>query len=252
MEWMECDLSSFHLQRRDRAKFVTHLSEGLQYMHAKCFTHRDLKPQNILIEHNQERLVVVKIADFGTTKHDLFGKMESYAGTNIYMAPEFWESELNYTNAVDMWSLGIVLFEQFIPDAAWSVIWKTSMPPSQEWHEQWRQNELDSRMDDIPPEWRSLVSGLLTLAPEKRWTASRSVEWVRAEEDHLGDDQASAQSTPLASECEGLAEDLDNVDTASAERQVAGTSSPVDTEYDSEIERRYPALQSNIKSQDYS
>ena len=70
--------------------------------------HRDIKPQNILIDQNG----VVKIADFGVS-----GKMEhtadwknTWAGTMMYMAPERILGE-KYQADSDLWSLGLTLYQ---------------------------------------------------------------------------------------------------------------------------------------------
>ena len=108
MEWIEVDLHSVDLNKRDGPTLLIHVSKGLAFMHANGYAHQDLKPENILVQLNGQRLVIAKIADFGTTKYDLSGKMQTYTGSSIYMAPEFWEKELGYTKAIDMWSVGII------------------------------------------------------------------------------------------------------------------------------------------------
>lgn len=76
--------------------------------------HRDLKLENLLLvdEHLDS---AVKIADFGLSK--FFGKDESVlatmCGSPEYVAPEVLgvdEFSDHYTPAVDMWSVGVVLF----------------------------------------------------------------------------------------------------------------------------------------------
>ena len=98
MEWVEDDLCSVNLEDRDVPRLLTHVARGLAFMHSNGFTHRDLKPENILVQRDQHRLTTAKIADFGTTKYDISGKMQTYAGSSVYMAPEFWEQELAYTS----------------------------------------------------------------------------------------------------------------------------------------------------------
>ena len=69
--------------------------------------HRDIKPSNILL-HNG----VIKIADFGFCKvianHNEMCK--TLVGSPVYMAPELQRGE-NYTDKVDIWSLGVLLYE---------------------------------------------------------------------------------------------------------------------------------------------
>lgn len=71
MEWVEDDLRSVNLEDRDVPRLLTHVARGLAFMHSNGFTHRNLKPENILVQRDQHRLTTAKIADFGTTKYDI-------------------------------------------------------------------------------------------------------------------------------------------------------------------------------------
>ncbi|KAA6413402.1 MAG: CAMK kinase [Lasallia pustulata] len=91
--------------------------EGLRIMHAEGFAHRDLKPKNIFVAKKFPGPWWVKIGDFGMAKRD--GEqtdLRTWGGTPHYQAPEFngFVEELEetsiHTNAVDMWSLGCVVY----------------------------------------------------------------------------------------------------------------------------------------------
>ena len=82
---------------------------ALNYMHHHRITHRDLKPQNILLERNGDKLDV-KIADFGYSRELNRGeKTESWYGSPLLMAPESLFSQ-GYDHKVDVWALGIIYF----------------------------------------------------------------------------------------------------------------------------------------------
>jgi serine/threonine protein kinase len=179
LEWIEDDLGSFKLDDRDVRTLLTHVSKGLAYMHTNGFTHRDLKPENVLIQSHGYRLVAAKIADFGTTKFDLSGKMQTYAGSSIYMAAEFWEQELAYTNAVDMWSLGVIAVELLGRCGARLDGWDARLPPSKAQHQKCIHRVLWCRVADTPEEFKTLIQGLLSEIAEDRWTAVDSVEWLQ-------------------------------------------------------------------------
>ncbi|KAG0639771.1 kinase-like domain-containing protein [Tuber brumale] len=97
-----------------RAKVLAwQLLQGLAIMHENGFTHRDLKPQNILLVSYSP--LWVKIGDFGVTKRIVHDEtaLRTSVWTMHYGAPEtlgLTDAETSeYTNAVDLWSLGCVL-----------------------------------------------------------------------------------------------------------------------------------------------
>ena len=177
MEWIEDHLGSINLDYHDFPTVLTHISKGLAYMHNNGFTHPDLKPGNILIQLNRGRLVAAKIADFGTTKYDLSGKMQTYHGTSVYMAREFWEQELAYTNAVDMWSLGIIMVELLTRWETRLDGWDSRFQPSKAHHR--IRGVLRQRVASAPEKFRPLLLGLLSETPRFRWTVINSEEWLQ-------------------------------------------------------------------------
>ncbi|KAI8615765.1 kinase-like domain-containing protein, partial [Chytriomyces sp. MP71] len=88
--------------------FASGLVNGLSFLHCKQkIIHRDLKLQNILISSSG----VLKICDFGFSQFASL-TLTSVKGTPIYMAPELIQ-EKPYSHLVDIWALGIILFELF-------------------------------------------------------------------------------------------------------------------------------------------
>lgn len=83
--------------------------KGLEYIHAQRKIHRDLKSANILVTHDYG----IKIADFGVSAQlsRTMPERNSFMGTPYWMAPEVIESETSYSTSVDIWSMGIVMFE---------------------------------------------------------------------------------------------------------------------------------------------
>jgi serine/threonine protein kinase len=91
------------------AKFyLKQLADGLKYLRSFNITHRDLKPQNLLLTNNNKTL---KITDFGFAK--IVGSealAETMCGSPLYMAPEIMENT-PYTTKADLWSVGIIMYE---------------------------------------------------------------------------------------------------------------------------------------------
>ena len=87
-------------------------ASALQYLHEHGVTHRDIKPQNILLKTDDLGRVIPKLADFGLSKVKESGAESSITtariGTTAYMAPEVQEGK-HYKRSVDLYSLGLVL-----------------------------------------------------------------------------------------------------------------------------------------------
>ncbi len=90
---------------------VRDILRGLDYAHTQGIVHCDIKPENILIDGNQQGYRA-RIADFGIARirHSLPERgPSSYTGSPAYMAPERYYG--NYSYASDLYSVGIILFE---------------------------------------------------------------------------------------------------------------------------------------------
>ncbi|KAH8807573.1 kinase-like domain-containing protein, partial [Xylogone sp. PMI_703] len=107
------------LTERDAQIIALQVLEGMRIMHEERFTHRDLKPQNVFVVQKSPQWWV-KIGDFGISKRVANNDtaLRTSTGTPSYIAPEIFhyvpllddECEA-YTNAVDMWSFGCVVYE---------------------------------------------------------------------------------------------------------------------------------------------
>jgi serine/threonine-protein kinase ULK/ATG1 len=100
------------LSEKQTKNFVTQISCGLYFLNKMNLIHRDIKPHNILISKSGN----VKIADFGFIKeYDESNMLDTLCGSPIYMAPEILKHR-KYDAKVDLWSLGVVLFEMLTCD----------------------------------------------------------------------------------------------------------------------------------------
>lgn len=88
------------------AEYVKQLATALIYIHSNNVIHRDLKPENLLVGYHGE----LKIADFGWSVHAPSSRRKTFCGTLDYLPPEII-ANLPHNELVDVWSLGILLFE---------------------------------------------------------------------------------------------------------------------------------------------
>ncbi|KAG8740826.1 Cyclin-dependent kinase catalytic subunit [Ceratobasidium sp. 414] len=90
-------------------KFTHQLLAGLRYCHGHRILHRDLKPQNLLIDTNEN----LKLADFGLAR--AFGiPLRTYTHEVVtlwYRSPEVLLGSRHYSTAIDMWSVGCIVAE---------------------------------------------------------------------------------------------------------------------------------------------
>ena len=185
------------------------LLSGINYIHQSGYLHRDIKTANILLDH----FGVVKIADFGLAR--LFhgpppsspnsppgGGKYDYTGlvvTRWYRPPELLLGDRKYTTAVDMWGIGCVFGELFTRKPILEgksdihqaeIIFKLLGSPTIETfpncHLINRNNidlknnyprSLESRFSSLAtPDAISLLAGMLTLNPAKRFNALKALD----------------------------------------------------------------------------
>ena len=102
-------LEQMPIPMRHARLFTYQLCRGLSYIHSKGICHRDLKPQNILI--NREKLEL-KICDFGAAKVlERNQPSTSYICTRYYRAPELIFGCVDYNFSIDIWSVGCIIAE---------------------------------------------------------------------------------------------------------------------------------------------
>ena len=85
------------------------LLRSLGYLHAIGICHRDVKPQNLLVNPDSH---ILKICDFGSAKRLVPGEANvSYICSRYYRAPELIFGATEYNSAIDVWSAGCVIAE---------------------------------------------------------------------------------------------------------------------------------------------
>ncbi len=124
------------------AQFIRETIEAVKYLHSfdPPIIHRDIKPENLLLDENMR----IKLADFGWSnfKEDEDTR-NTYCGTPEYLSPEMVK-RIGHNASVDIWSLGVLLFELLAGYAPFSganqdelfnnirkvkINWPTDFPP---------------------------------------------------------------------------------------------------------------------------
>ena len=99
-----------HLDESQIKDIIYQALLGLAHIHKYGFFHRDMKPENLLINEK-----TVKIADFGLAREiRSIPPFTEYVSTRYYRAPECILKSRNYNSPVDIWALGCIMAEMYL------------------------------------------------------------------------------------------------------------------------------------------
>ncbi|OQR88523.1 kinase [Thraustotheca clavata] len=153
------------------------IAYGLQYLHNSQMIHRDLKSPNILVDETWH----AKIADFGTLRlaeivrsqnQHINQEMTGLVGTTRWMAPEVIKGNKQYTEKIDIYSMGIIL---------WELIDGRKLPFDEiRWNHQIESAIVQGKRPQLianscPPRWKVLVSMCWQPDPTQRPTISQLI-----------------------------------------------------------------------------
>lgn len=199
-EFMDYDLHKYMARHNvDNAtvrSFMQQLLSGLTYCHRRRILHRDLKPQNILIN----TAGVLKIADFGLVRAFSI-PMPSYTDgvvTLWYRAPELLLGEISYSTPIDVWSVGCIFVEMLTNgkplfakqseiEQVTAIFEVCGSPTEQTWPgiSQIRDfasyatypglGGVTTAIPDAPDEAKQLLQQLMVLDPAQRITAKQAL-----------------------------------------------------------------------------
>nr|CAH7749468.1 unnamed protein product [Callosobruchus chinensis] len=152
-------------------EYFSQIVRAISYCHQLHVVHRDLKPENVVFFKKQG---VVKLTDFGFSNKFYPGqKLETSCGSLAYSAPEILLGDSYDAPAVDVWSLGVILY-----------MLVCGQPPFQEANDSETLTMIMDCKYDIPAHvsqnCKKLISRMLLRNPEKRATLQEiaSHPWV--------------------------------------------------------------------------
>ncbi|XP_064608067.1 cyclin-dependent kinase 7-like [Liolophura sinensis] len=200
-DFMETDLeivikdSSIVLTQSHIKSYVIQTLQGLEYLHKRWILHRDLKPNNLLINKQG----ILKLGDFGLAK--FFGSPNRIythqVVTRWYRAPELLFGARNYGTGIDIWAVGCILAElllrvPFLPgetdlDQLNKIFLALGTPTEEIWPEMKSLPDYiqfkpcpGTALKDIftacGPDLIEVLSKLLHLNPLRRCTASEALD----------------------------------------------------------------------------
>ncbi|GJN18857.1 hypothetical protein PR202_gb06064 [Eleusine coracana subsp. coracana] len=178
--------------------FLYQILRGIAYCHSHRVLHRDLKPQNLLIDRRKN---LVKLADFGLAR--AFGipvrTFTHEVVTLWYRAPEILLGARHYSTPVDVWSVGCIFAEMvnqkplFPGDSEIDELFKifsrimgtpteeswpgvASLPDYKSTFPKWTPVDIASLVPTLEPAGIDLLSKMLCLDPSKRINARAALE----------------------------------------------------------------------------
>ena len=156
-----------HLAPAQLKLWFEQIVDGMAAINAVVL-HRDIKPDNILIDAGQ-----LKITDFGLAKLvDAATRSQSFkdVGAVAYLAPEAWRSETNRIQR-DMYAVGLTLFEIATLDYALPVPAERKPDLWKDVHMFGRPKRLGDSRSDLPPGLEYVLRKLMEKRPEDRYAS---------------------------------------------------------------------------------
>ncbi|XP_068612675.1 uncharacterized protein zmp:0000000881 [Brachionichthys hirsutus] len=101
--------SKILLTPANKGTIIIGMCEGLLHLHSKDIVHQDLKPENIMVEHNTNRAVIIDLGLAKFFRHGLNSAADM--GNEAYSAPEVLQRQSQRDQRSDVWAMGKIIAE---------------------------------------------------------------------------------------------------------------------------------------------
>ena len=106
-----------HLSEEEAKPFVRQILETLDYIHKQGISHRDMKPENLLMDQTGR----VKFSDFGLSRFiPSNGLVDTPCGSPCYASPECISGRPYNGKTTDVWSFGVILYAMLTGQLPWT------------------------------------------------------------------------------------------------------------------------------------
>ena len=155
-------------------RILRDVADALAYAHERGVIHRDIKPDNILIDADSGRPMVT---DFGIARAVSEGETRLTAtgiaiGTPTYMSPEQAAGERAIDGRSDLYSLGILGYQMLSGEPPFVA---NSTPAILVKHVSERPTPIEQRRSDVPPDLARVIMRLLEKDPANRFPSAGAV-----------------------------------------------------------------------------
>ena len=161
------------LSPEDTRRIVREVADALAYAHARGVVHRDIKPDNILLDGEGGRAL---ITDFGIARAaEAATRLTATGmaiGTPAYMAPEQAAGDREVDGRTDLYSLGIVAYQMLAGELPFSASSTAAMLVK---HISERPIPLEQRRADVPTDMSRAVMMLLEKDPADRFPSAAAL-----------------------------------------------------------------------------
>jgi eukaryotic-like serine/threonine-protein kinase len=214
------------------AEYIRQAAEGLEHAHRAGLIHRDVKPANLLVDHNS----VVKLLDLGlarftdedraslTVKYD-----ENVLGTADYLAPEQAIDSHGVDARADIYSLGCSLYFLLsghppFPDG--------TLPQRLMMHQKTPPPDIRLKRPDAPEDLLEICTRMMAKRPVARYQSAQEVadalaDWLRARGHSVDSGVGSGSSGRLTAAGSGRIKAVSarEIDSSAARRMSSGVRS---------------------------